>query len=343
MSSVAEGDWSRAVSLLVGAPRVALACHVEPDGDALGSMLALAHHLRAAGTRVVAAFGVAAGGPAELPAQYGFLPGVADLVAADDFPPAPDVLVVLDCAAPTRLGRLERAVHQAGAVVVVDHHANGTAFGDVRLVDAGAAATAVLVEELIRRCGGDLDHAIATCLYTGLVTDTGRFAFASVTPEVMQLGARLLDRRIDHAAINQRVWDTHSLGYLKLLARACDRAQVVGEVRLAWTVVFARDLAELGIAVGELDSLVDVVRSVDCAQATLVVRELPPAPDAPGAPRWKLSLRSRGALDVGRAAAVLGGGGHTLAAGCVVAGPLAEVVDRVVALLDGSLNPAPVG
>jgi len=340
MSSVAERDWSRAVSLLVDAPRVALACHVEPDGDALGSMLALAHHLRAAGTEVVAAFGVAPGASPEVPAQYAFLPGVGDLVSADDFPPAPAVLVVLDCAAPARLGALERAVHQAGAVLVVDHHASGTPFGDVRVVDPDAAATAVLVEELIRRAGGTMDRSIATCLYTGLVTDTGRFAFASVTPEVMELGARLLDRHIDHAAINRQVWETHSLGYLKLLGRVCERAAFVPAVGLAWSVVYERDVTDLDVATGELDSVVDVVRSVACAHSTLLVRQLP---GAGGAPRWKLSLRSRGGVDVGRAAAALGGGGHAFAAGCTVTGPLDEVVDRVVALLASGADPALVG
>ena len=359
---VAERDWGQAVSLLSQAPRVALACHVEPDGDALGSMLALYHHLRATGCEVVAAFGVADGGPDQVPAQYAFLPGVQDLVPADDFPPAPEVLVVLDCAAASRLGRLEGAARRAGTVVVVDHHANGTPFGDIRLVDHHGAATAVLVEELIRRSGGRVDQVVATCLYTGLVTDTGRFAFSSVTPAVMELGARLLGCRIDHTTINQQVWDTHSLGYVKLLGRACDRATFVPEVGLAWTAVYQRDLEELAIAAGEVDGVVDVLRGVACADVTLVLREQPrvpatngaanpaggrralePSAQSPGVPEWKLSLRSRGRVDVGRIAAVLGGGGHAYAAGCVLGATLPEVVDRVVALLHAAADPALVG
>ncbi len=225
-------------------------------------------------------------------------------------------------------------------MLVVFHPSSGSPRASVRVVSPDAAAPAVLGEEHIRRAGGTMDRSSATCLYTGLVTDTGRFAFASVTPEVMELGARLLDRHIDHAAINRQVWETHSLGYLKLLGRVCERAAFIPAVGLAWSVVYDRDVTDLEVATGELDSVVDVVRSVACARSTLLVRQLPVGA---GAPRWKLSLRSRGGVDVGRAAAALGGGGHAFAAGCTVAGPLDEVVDRVVALLASGADPALVG
>lgn len=338
---IAEQDWERAIGLLSGATHVALACHMEPDGDALGATLALARHLQQRGVATTCAFGLGEGGSSEVPPQYTFLPGAEDLVPAAAFPADPEVLVVLDCAAASRLGRLEASVRGAGTVLVVDHHASGTPFGDVRLIDPEAAATVVLVEELIRRAGGALDRTIATCLYTGLVTDTGRFAFSSVTPAVMQLGARLLDHQIDHAAINRQVWDSHSLGYLKLLGRTCERATFLPEAGLAWTAVYRSDLDELDLAPGELEGLVDVLRGLECADTTLIAREL--AGDT-AAPLWKLSLRSRGGVDVGRVCQRLGGGGHAFAAGCTVRAPLDDIVGRVSALLTGqAADPALVG
>lgn len=335
---VAEHDWEQAVALLEGADEVALACHVDPDGDALGSMLAMHHVLRRRGVKTVASWGSSSRDdpgpgastrwPLLVPPQYTFLPGIRDLVPSSEFPPAPEVFVAFDTGSPDRLGSLRPAAEAAGTVLVIDHHASGTSFGDVRLLDPEAAATAVLVAELIDRLGVELDRTIATCLYVGLVTDTGRFQYASTTPEVMELGARLIAQDIDHAAINRRVWETHSFGYLKVLGRALERAQLEPAAGLAWTAVLQRDIDDLGIAMSEVEGLIDVLRTVESAECALVCKEQPSS--AGGPRRWKASLRSKGAVDVGHLATTLGGGGHAFAAGFTAEGELEDVVGRVV-------------
>jgi len=326
---IPEEQWCRALEVLGSAPAVALACHVEPDGDALGSMLALAGFLESRGVAVTASFGTAGpDAPAALvvPPQYSFLPGLERLVHARDFPASPDVMVVLDCGSPDRLGSLRGAAERAGTVIVVDHHASGTAFGDVRLLDGCAAATAVLVEELIRRAGATVDTDAATCLYVGLVTDTGRFQHASTTPAVMQLAGRLLEAGIDHVGISRQVWETHSLGYLKVLGRALDRAQLIPAAGLLWTEVRVADLAEHGIAPAETEGVIDVLRGLEAARCTMVCKEQPDG-------SWKVSLRGRDGLDVGRLCAALGGGGHAYAAGFTTSAPLDDVVADVAAQL----------
>lgn len=324
--AIAERSWTRAVELLSAADDVALACHVDPDGDALGSMLALQRFLESRGVHTTASWGAAGDDgqdPALLvPPQYTFLPGLEGLTPTRDFPRSPELFVAFDTGSLDRLGTLARAAEDAGAVIVIDHHASGTAFGDVRLVDGDAAATAVLVDELIRRMGGELDREMAACLYVGLVTDTGRFQHPSTTPEVMRLGARLLGYDIDHAAINRRVWETHSFGYLKLLGRAMERAVLVPEVGLAWTAVVQSDLDDLGITQPETEGLIDVLRAVEVADTVCVAKEQPDG-------SWKISLRSKGAVDIGRVAAELGGGGHAFAAGLTATGSLDEVIGRV--------------
>lgn len=330
--AISEPEWARAVALLSGARQVALACHVDPDGDALGSMLALKAHLDAQGVETVASFSRSAGEGGDgltIPAQYHFLPGIRSLVPPERFPPAPAVLVTLDSGSPDRLGELASAMDGAGTVLVVDHHATGESYGDIRLVDGQAAATAVVVEELIRRLGGTVDRDTAACLYTGLVTDTGRFQYAATTPEVHHLAARLLATGIDHAAIARGIWETHRFAYLKLLGRALDRAQLDADTGLAWTAVRQADLDELSLTMEEAEGVIDVLRSSDTAECTLVLKEQRTG-------EWKASLRSQGAVDVGTVASALGGGGHRAAAGFTAAGVVEDVVARVrAALRDG--------
>jgi phosphoesterase RecJ-like protein len=285
-------------------------------------MLALQRVLRSRGVRTWAGWG----NDAPIPERYAFLPGASDLTPLDAFPERPQVLVVLDCASAERLGSLQDRVESAGYVIVIDHHAKGRPFGDVRLVDPQGAATAVLVYELVGRLGASVDCEIATCLYVGLVTDTGRFAHASTTPEVMELGAKLIACDIDHAAINRRIWGTHSFAYLKLVARAMERAQLVPEASLVWTAVLQRDLVELGVAMDEAEGLVEALRSVDGCACSCICKE-----QVDGS--WKVSLRGKQGLDVGRIAVEHGGGGHAAAAGFTAEGTLDEVVGTVVAAL----------
>lgn len=330
---VVESEWSRAAAVLTAADSVALVCHVDPDGDALGSMLALQHFLNARGVQTVASFGSsgAAHEALSIPPQYTFLPGLDGLVEAGAFPTAPSVLVAFDTASLDRLGTLRASAEQAATVIVIDHHAVGEAFGDIRLCDEEAAATAVLVDRLIDRMGGGLDRDIATCLYVGLVTDTGRFSYANTTPDVMALGGRLLAQGIDHAAINRQVWSSHSFGYLKLIGRAMDRATLVPAAGLVWTSVHRTDLTDLGITLQETEGLIDVLHALEAAECALVSKELP-QPGA-GGPRWKVSLRSKGAVDVGKVAERFGGGGHRFAAGFIATGPIETVIARVAEIL----------
>ena len=321
MSSPSEADWQAVVDRLAGAERVALACHVGPDGDALGSTLALGAALRARGTEVVASWG---GEPFAVPAAYSFLPAVDLLVPPADFPAAPELLVTLDTGSPDRLGSLADRLDTARCTVVVDHQANGVTYGDLRLVDDGAAATVVLVAELLDRLGVTLTQETAAPLYTGLVTDTGSFKHASTTPSVHLLASRLLATGIRHDLISRAIYDTAPFGYVQLLGRACGRAQLepgaVGGLGLVWTVVEPDDYAGTGLGLAEVEGVIDVLRITSEAEVALVLKADP----LEGG--WKASTRSKGAVDVGRVCSALGGGGHRFAAGFTAAGSSADVV-----------------
>jgi phosphoesterase RecJ-like protein len=207
-------------------------------------------------------------------------------------------------------------------VLVVDHHATNTRYGDINLVDADAAASAMLVLELVDRLGVPVDADVATCLYTALSTDTGSFRFAATTPEVHHVAARVLATGFRHDEVSRAIWDTHRVPYLKLLGRLIDRATVVQPDSVIWTWVSQRDLTEADVALDEIEGVIDVLRTADEAEVAVVCKQ---APDG----RWLVSMRSKGAVDVGAVAVRLGGGGHRFAAG-FTADPAPPELMRVV-------------
>ncbi len=328
MTAVPEFVWTAAVRLLQDADDVALGCHVNPDGDALGSMLALAQSLQSLGKRVVCSWD--GGSPLTVPTAYAGLPGRDLLVEPADFPSAPAVLVALDTGSRDRLGSLAEAVTAAGAVLVVDHHASNEGFGTVGLVDPHAAATAVLVEELIRRLGAKLTADVAACLYTGLTTDTGSFKYASTTPAVHELAGRLLATGIAHDEISRAIWDTNCFTYIQLLGAVLSRIvlepDAAGGLGLVWTHSTAADLVTYGVGMEELEGVIDVIRTTAEAEVAAVCKQ-----DVDGA--LKVSMRSKGHIDVGAVAVALGGGGHRLAAGVTSTADVATTMERVRRLL----------
>ncbi len=308
--SASPAQVDEVVRLLGGAPSVALACHVCPDGDALGSMLALGLVLRGLGKDVVASWG---GEPFEVPATYAFLPGLDLLVPPGEVPAAPELFVALDTGSADRLGTLADRVRTAGCCVVVDHHASNTSFGGVNLVDETAAATAVLVADLVDRLGTPLTHDIAVALYTGLVTDTGSFRYLATTPSVHELAARLLATGIRHDLITRSIYDDAPFSYVQLLGRSCAGAvlepDAAGGLGLVSCVVSAADLEVSGLGLADVEGVIDVLRVAQEAEIAVVLK------GDPVEGGFKVSARSKGAVDVGAVCTSLGGGGHRFAAG----------------------------
>jgi len=312
-------EWVRAVAILDGAQRVCLACHIRPDADALGSMVAVARALHGRGQSVVASFGE----PFEVPAILSFLPGLELLSRPAAYPATPEVMMTFDASSVDRLGGLAGPAAAAAELIVVDHHASNTGFGSVSLVDPAAAATAVLAAELIGRLGLPLTHDIAVGLYAGLVTDTGSFRFSATTPEVHELAARLLRAGVVPAAVSRELYDRAPFGYLGMLAAALGRAELdrsaAGGLGLAWTTVTRADREPAKLSLDAAEAVIDEIRRTDEAEVAAVLKE-----DDLGV--WQVSVRSKQVTDVGRACTELGGGGHVRAAGFSHTGSADEVI-----------------
>jgi phosphoesterase RecJ-like protein len=325
-----SNDWARAVKVIDGARQVCLACHVRPDADALGSMLAVLHALsaRPGAPEVVASFGDV---PFEVPAILRFLPGVDLLGAPADYPARPEVMLSFDAASVDRLGSLSGPATAAGELIVLDHHASNTRFGTINLVDPAAAATAVLAADLIDCLAIPLTEQVALGLYAGLVTDTGSFKFSATTPAVHELAARLLATGIDPGAVSRELYDRAPFTYLHMLAAALDRAILERETArglgLVWTTVTKLDRAQAGLPLDAAESVIDEIRRTDEAEVAVVLKE-----DDAGA--WQASLRSKSEVDVAAIATALGGGGHARAAGFSHAGGADEAIRAVRRLLD---------
>jgi phosphoesterase RecJ-like protein len=242
------------------------------------------------------------------------------------FPKAPEGLVSLDAASLDRLGALEASLRNAGRSIVLDHHATNPGFGGIVLLDPAAASTAEIAYRLIRRIGGELPDDAAACLYAGVVTDTGRFQYEASGPETLRVAADLRTYAFDHARLAQYLFEDNSLPYLRLLAVALDRLEHVPQADLLWTHLAQADLAPAGVAMTETDDLIDVIRTAREADVACVVKEQRDG-------RLKVSLRSRGATDVGAVAGSFDGGGHRLAAGYTSRVGLEETIAALVATL----------
>ncbi len=325
----AVDELTRAVALTRRDParRIVCVAHIQPDADALGSAVAMAYAIRRTGGQACVSFdpGPAAFG---LPEHLGFLPGAELLVAADQLPADPVLVVVFDTSSAERLGKLEAYLGR-GPSLVVDHHARGLSFGDHRLIDATAAATCEIVARLIAdELDVELDARLATCLYAGLAADTGSFRYAATTPGSHLLAARLLSAGARQDVISTALWDTRPAAYLGVLATALRRVRGEGDV--IWTSITAADLQACAATADETEGVIDVIRVVPEHDVAVVLKE---DPTGPPCLRWKVSVRSRGATDIGAACAALGGGGHRLAAGFSASGTPEEIVARLVSAL----------
>jgi phosphoesterase RecJ-like protein len=309
---------ARAAKVIEGAGVVALACHVNPDGDALGSMLGLFHVLRVAGRDVVASFPP----PFLVAPHYRGLPGLDLLTKPEDFPAEPEVMVTFDCGSLARLGALQCSAEAAHELIVLDHHVSNTRYGTINVIDPDAAASGVLVRRLVRELGLPLNDAAAVSLFAALVCDTGRFQYETTTPAVFDLARELIEFDVPVARLSRQLFEEHRFAYLKLLAEALDNAVLDLERQFVWTIVTQDMLERHGVTLEEIEGLIDIIRRTTEAEVTCVVKEEPDG-------NVRVSLRSLGEVDVSAIAASHGGGGHRFAAGFESSLDVDELVARL--------------
>ncbi len=301
--------------------RFVVVTHENPDGDALGSLLATALGLRALGKDAV----MYLAGDVALPGEYEFL-DLAELrrTLPDDMEER--VLLAVDCANESRIGSDRAPVERARLVLDVDHHHDNSCFGDLNLIVPDASSTAEIVRDILRELDVELTPPLAEALYVALVTDTGRFQYTNTTPKALRLAAELVEAGADVHGIFRRVYESVQFAKLKLLARALERARLFEGGRLVVTYLLRGDFAEVGAEEPYSEGIIDYLRAVEGSEMVGLIRE-PPRDEGPSR---RVSLRSsHDEVDVSAIARKEGGGGHRQAAGFSSERSIDELVDFI--------------
>jgi bifunctional oligoribonuclease and PAP phosphatase NrnA len=303
-----------------GNKRFLLTTHENPDGDALGSLLAARIAFDQLGKDSV----MVLHGDAPLPGEYQFMP-LAELRRRWPDDVSERVLVALDCANESRIGDPE-VLGRVPLTLDVDHHHDNTRFGDINLIVAEASSTAEVLRDLFRELAVELTPEMAEALYIALVTDTGRFQYTNTTPKALRLAAELVEAGADVHRIFQGVYESVQFAKLKLLARALERAQVYEGGRIVVSYLLRTDFQEVGAAEPYSEGIIDYLRAVEGADMAVLIRE-PPRQDGP---TRRVSLRaSVDELDVSAIARKSGGGGHRQAAGFSSEAPIEQITEFV--------------
>ncbi len=280
--------------------------HVSPDGDAIGSLLGIAHLLRAMGkTRVACALAD------PVPQMYSCLPGVEWIQNANAIDPVVDVLVIVDANVRERTGDVAKRVPADTLTIIIDHHLVEQVDGQVSFVDSSYAAAGEMVFTLYERAGVTISRGAAECLYVALITDTGVFRFSNTNPRSLRTGAALLETGIDHTDIIERTFDTMSLPRFELMRRVLERTRVSEDGRIAHTELYRGDMEETHARDEDIEGLINFPRNLDRVSVAILFRET-----ATGT--TKVSLRGRYPVNCAAILHPFGGGGHAAAAGATL-------------------------
>lgn len=306
-----------------------LLVHEKPDGDALGSVLAGAHLLKKLGKTVTLV------NDDPIPHRFEFLPMADQFLLPEDVQETFDRVISFDCGDRKRLGRAGRLIRDDALILNIDHHITNDRFGTENLVDLEAAATCQIVYKIAQELGLELDLDTATCLYTGLVTDTGGFRYSNTTEEVMLIGASLLKIGVQPYNVIDRVMETMTWPQVLLIREGLSTLERDENGKLAWITITTDLLNRVQGCEEDVEGLVNYPRNVQGVEVGISFRER-------GDGRIKVSMRSKYVIDVGALAVEFGGGGHARAAGCSIEGNMAAVQERVLARVREELAKAEV-
>jgi len=316
----------RVAGELANARRVIVSGHVMPDGDCIGSMLALGLALERAGKDVTFV------SPGQIPLIYAFLPGVEHVKVNPALPQlnpeaATGLVVIVDTSVPERLGDFLGVVSQlrqsGWRTLLIDHHISALPYADYNYIDPGASAVGEIIFDLLKLLGQKLDRDIATCLYTTIATDTGGFRYETTTSATHRKVAELIEAGVDVRAVSLQIFEERPLKSIEALRAALNTLQISPCGRAAWFTMDKETADRLQIGDEHIDGLVNYARVIQGVEIALLFREVNEG-------KTKVSFRSKNFVDVSRLAGTFGGGGHPRAAGALVPGKLDAVRDAVI-------------
>lgn len=306
------------------ASSVLIGSHLNPDGDALGSALAVSHYLDGLGiSNEVICHHMP-------PRNLRFIPGV-NRIRQTPKEERYDLGIVVDLDSLERLGSTEPFFATCDRTIFVDHHVPHDAPGDIRIVDTAAPATAVILTRLFMELGIEITPDLATCLITGIVTDTGSFRFRNTTAESLSLAAKLLEQGGNITLVSEQVFQSKPISSARLLGYTLERMSLACDDRLCWSVLSNEDFEQNHAVDEDTEGFVNELLTIETVQISAIFRE-------PKRGKVRCSIRSRGEYDVAAVARIFGGGGHRNAAGCTFDGPIDEAVEKLITELKNCLE-----
>ena len=321
LSDEQERAFADIRGVIESARTIAICAHMNPDGDALGSELALAAAIEQLWPDKEVACLLADDVPC--PRMYAFLEGSERLMPAKEYGGSPDLFICVDLSKASRLGDAESVLERSARSIVIDHHPGDDPFWDAGCVRTDAAAAGVLVAQLADFLGAELTQKIAESLLVAIVTDTGRFQYQNADPEAFAVAGALVGAGADPSLISNEVYQSDRLAYLHLESKVMGRIITFAGGRIAYSYATDEDIESLGVELSECEGLVDVVRRTRGAEIALFLKE-----QGDGSVRG--NLRAKGDADVSSVARELGGGGHRAAAGFTIDGGIDDVLLSVL-------------
>ena len=308
---------------------ILIASHAEPDGDSVGSLVALGLALKKLNKKITMY------NPSPIPAVYRFLPGAGQIVrqikAADTY----DLALVLDCGDLVRIGETSAEVDKIPMLINIDHHVSNTGFGHFQLIDTNACATAEIVYRLIDALKIPFDKAIATSIYTGILTDTGSFRFSNTNRAAFAISKAMTDAGVEPHNVAQRVFGTYSLGRIKLLNMALNSIEISDNGKLSMMTVTRSMLNTTGTNTEDLDGMINYARRIEDVKVAALINEIKNgAGKFTNMNRYHVSLRSDSSVDVAKIAEKFGGGGHASAAGFQIESTLVALKTKIIDLAE---------
>jgi phosphoesterase RecJ-like protein len=293
--------------------------HTNPDGDAIGSLIATGLSLKALRKKTTLY------NETPIPAVYRFLPEVHHVVRKIE-KTAYDLAIILDCSNMDRIGKAVSVVKKIPMIINIDHHITNTNFGHVQLIDTSACATSEIVYWLIKQMGVPLDKFIATAIYTGILTDTGSFRFSNTNRAAFAICQEMLDLGVDPYNISQHVYGTYSLGRIKLLNLALDSIEISNSGKVSSMTLTKDMFIETHTQPEDGDGLINYAKRIEDIKVAALIQEHHNG-KGPSKNRnlYHVSLRSDGSIDVAAIASMFGGGGHASAAGFNIESTLSEI------------------
>ena len=317
------------IQQLKNSKNVLLASHTNPDGDAIGSLIAMGLCLDAINKKTTL-FNESA-----IPAVYRFLPCVDKVVGRLDPSISYDTAVVLDCGDLDRIGSAADTVCRLPAVINIDHHTTNKGFGHYQQIDTDACATAEIIYDIIKTLNVVITNSIATAIYTGILTDTGSFRFSNTNQTAFAICEEMVACGVNPYKIAQHVYGTYSLGRIKLLNLALDSIEISKNGKLSMMTLTRSMLDETGTQAQDADGLINYARGIEDIKVAVLIQEHENGKEmAPIPNHYHVSLRSDGTVDVGGIAASFGGGGHFSAAGFNIEATLFDLKNRIFTLAE---------